>query len=384
MNQRGHLRLDGQVWRLSIRVADAPGARRVRKSIKLGTLEELSSKTAARRAADRILRQLSPRELHAGAAVSWHEWCDEYHERHLVLLAANTRTTRASIIDRHLRGAKPLAGKQLHEIDEHDCQAFVTDQVLAGVAPSTVRARFAVLRRMLRAAEARGLTVTPPRADRTEFPRELVVSDSVRSKAFSTEEVVLVLRYAPEPLRTICALCRYAGLRASEALGLRWSAIDLEAGVLEVREQALCGELRPLKSRSSAAQLPIQPPLHAALTAYRAAWAPNPRELLFATDGQPLEAAAVRDELHELLDRLGIRRRGLHGFRHACALAMAAAGVNPEALRRAMRHASLRVTAVYLSATSADVHAALAAGSGGAGLAQVAPDSERILPRNAP
>lgn len=369
--QNGHLRLDGRVWRLLVRVASQPGQPRIRRSFRLGTTVELPTKTAARRAADRLLQKVAPRELNAGSLVTWEQWCLIYLERHLVLLSKGTQDTRRSIICKHLLTAPSLAGKAVHEILPADAQDFVTDQTRDGVAPSTVKARFAVLRRLLRAADAAGLTATPPSGNKTTFPRDLVVSSTVRSKAFSPDEVDRILAAAPEPLRTICALCRYAGLRASEALGLRWSAIDLDAAHLEVREQALCGQLRPLKSSSSRAHLPIPALLLAALRAHQAAWVPNDRGLLFAMDdGSPLIAAEIRTQLHELLRTLGIPRRGLHGFRHACALALAGASINPEVIRLAMRHSTLRTTAIYLSATSGDVSLALETASRGAGMAR--------------
>jgi integrase len=157
--------------------------------------------------------------------------------------------------------------------------------------------------------------------------------------------------------------------------------VDLGAGRLEVRQQAQAGQLRPLKAASAAATLRVPPPLVARLNAWRALWAPNPAGLLFADElGAPLDDDVLRRALRRLLDRLGIRRRGLHGFRHTCALAMADAGCNPEAMRRAMRHASLRTTAIYLTAAPEDIAAALEAGAAAAKM----PRTESAAPPEMP
>ncbi|MGQ0429065.1 MAG: tyrosine-type recombinase/integrase [Gammaproteobacteria bacterium] len=357
----GHVRREGRCWRVYWRAPPAPGQRPRQRSARLGDVRELPSAAAARRAADRLLERLEPRRLHAGSVVTWPDWCRLYEARYLALLARGSRTTRASIIRRHLVVAPVLAGRAPHEIDAAVVQQFIVDQHVAGAAPSTVRARFALLRRMLRTAADAGLAVTPPRADRLRFPKDETAPQTIRSKAFTPAEVTRILAAAEEPLQTAVALARFAGLRAAEICGLTWDAIDVGTGRLEIRQQALAGEVRPLKSRSSAATLRAPAPLLDRLKSWRTAWPANPAGLLFAdASGRPLDQELLRRLLHRLLEQLGIPRRGLHAFRHACALAMAAAAVSPEALRRAMRHASLRTTAAYLSATPEDVAAALA------------------------
>jgi len=362
MRSAGHVRREGRVWRLYFRAARAPGQRRRQVSVRLGDVRELRSAAAARRAADRFLARADPRELHAGMVMAWSTWCEIYEARHLALLARGSRATRSSIIRCHLAAAPALRELELHRIDEAVVQAFILEQHAAGAAASTVRARFALLRTMLRTAAAAGLAVTPPRADRLRFPRDEAAPASIRAKAFTPAECAAILEAAQDPLRTAIALARFAGLRASEICGLGWDAVDLAGGLLEIRQQALDGAIRPLKSRSSRATLRAPAPLQVRLRAWREAWPANPAGLLFAAeDGAPLDADVLRRQLHRLLEELGIPRRGLHGFRHACALAMARAGANPEAMRRAMRHAGIRTTSIYLSAAPEDVAAALAA-----------------------
>jgi integrase len=340
--------------------AGEPGQPRRQVSAQLGDVRDLPNVTAARQAADRYLERVDPRRLHGGSAVTWPSWCATYMTRHLVLLSRGSRQTRASIIRRHLAAAPSLKDLELHRIDVAACQEFIIDQHAAGAAASTTRARFALLRTMLRTAAAAGLAVSPPLADQVRFPKDETAPVAISAKAFTPAEGHRILEAAADPLATVIALARFIGLRASEICGLTWDAIDIASGRVEVRQQALGGELRPLKSKSSRATLRAPTPLLTRLRTYRETWPPNVRGLLFADEhGSPADPVTFRRELHDLLERLGIPRRGLHAFRHACALAMAAAGVNPEALRRAMRHAGIRTTAIYLSASPEDIAAAL-------------------------
>lgn len=360
--QRGSLRLDHRTWRLKIRRRDVDGRRRF-QWVRLGTVDEIPTRTAARRAADRYLERLHPRALNAGTTLDWSVWCDRYIDQTLAMQASGTRNTQGSIINQHLRHAFSGA---VHEIGPEQVRAFIVEQHKAGVAATTIAARFAVLRRMLRQAEAEGLAARPPTARSVKLPKVEQENAIVKSRAFTDEECERIFAAATVEDRTAFMLARYLGLRGSEVLGLTWPLIDLQAGAVTVRQQALDGEARKLKTRGSHAVLQAPAVLLEQLQAYRETWTPRAEgsEFLFEdATGRPMESQELRERLYVLLDALGIRRRGLHGFRHACALAMASAGCNPEVIRRAMRHSSLRVTAIYLSAAPEDIAAGLAKGA---------------------
>ena len=358
--QRGAVKLDGRVWRLQLR-ARHPDGRKSWKSVRLGTKAELPSKASARAAADRYLDHTDPRTLAPGTSMEWSKWCDRFIDYHLGMQARGTRRTKGSIIDVHLRQA--FAGP-LHEIDRARVQDFIVAQHKSGAAASTIAARFAVLRRMLRAAAEEGLAVTPPTLAQLELPKDEEVAGVVRDKAFTQDEFDRIVALSTVRDATAYALGRYIGLRGSEICGLTWALIDLTAGTVTVRQQALDGMLRPLKSKGSAAVMQAPPELLEHLQAYRATFDAGYDGFLFPdAEGRPETSQALRERLHATLDTLGIRRRGLHGLRHQCALAMAAAGVNPETLRRAMRHSSLRVTALYLSVSAEDIAAGLQRGA---------------------
>lgn len=217
---------------------------------------------------------------------------------------------------------------------------------------------------MLRQAADEGLAVTPPTLAQVTLPKDEEVHSTVRSKAFSEAECKAIFEQASIEDCAAFALARYAGLRGSELAGLTWALIDTTTWAITVRQQALDGEVRPLKTKGSAAVLQAPPELVRYLNEY-AMCTPSLYEgfLFKGPDGRPETSQALRERLHGYLDQLGLRRRGLHGFRHACALSMADQGVNPEVIRRAMRHSSLRVTAIYLSAAPEDIAAGLARGA---------------------
>jgi integrase len=158
-------------------------------------------------------------------------------------------------------------------------------------------------------------------------------------------------------------------LRISEALGLRWRDVDLDAGTLVITQQlGLKGELVPLKSVASTASeqpLRILPALDRELREHRARVLAagnlgrvHADALVFATKrGKPQSRRNALRAIHAAGDAAGLNGDGrqpvgLHDLRHSfVGLALDAGASLAEAASLA-RHANARVTAqVYAGLT---------------------------------
>ena len=106
-------------------------------------------------------------------------------------------------------------------------------------------------------------------------------------------------------------------MRAGELCGLRIEDMDLEQCVINVKQTVWRGTIQTPKTVNSIRQFAISPKLSSHLRAYLSTW-PNLLDLVFATkNGTPWDQnLIVRRKLHPLLESLGIRRCGLHAFRH--------------------------------------------------------------------
>jgi len=139
---------------------------------------------------------------------------------------------------------------------------------------------------------------------------------------FTPDESQRLIDAAPEPWSILFAVMAYLGVRTSEAVGIAWDHIDLNTGVLLVRQSNWRGKLLTVKSKARVRDLPLPPVLVDMLKEYRLRWRPNAFGLLFANaKGQPITSCYVRrDILHPIRERLGIARGGFHAFRMAWAL----------------------------------------------------------------
>jgi integrase len=75
-------------------------------------------------------------------------------------------------------------------------------------------------------------------------------------KAFTPEQIATLLEVADAETGLIIRMLASTGLRFGELAGLRYSAVDLERGVIEVREQFTHGAWSELKTAEPEADDP--------------------------------------------------------------------------------------------------------------------------------
>jgi integrase len=155
------------------------------------------------------------------------------------------------------------------------------------------------------------------------------------------------------------ALALGIGLRQSEALALRWSDLDLDAGVLSVnrtvhRVAGVGLTYAEPKTERSRRRITLPAPLVDALRAHRTAqlaerlragtaWQDN--DLVFAQpDGRPLDKRADWREWRAVLAAAEVRTIRLHDARHSAATILLALGVDVRVVADMLGHSQTRVT----------------------------------------
>ena len=256
-------------------------------------------------------------------------------------------------------GRRPVADVVLADVRR------LVDQLSGdGLAPGTVTSVIGILSGLLRYAVKGGhLARNPVRdLDRDDRPGTGRLTEP---RYLNVDEVEALLAQMSDVFRPVAAVCAYAGLRVSEALGLRWCDVDFAAGTLTVSAQlAPDGSRVPLKTAASAATVPLLPKLAGELKTHRSRVAGQALArvqsdaLLFTTSrGKPQSRRNVLRAVHAAGDAAGLngkgrQRVGVHDLRHTfVAVALAAGLTLPEAAALA-RHANPRVTAaVYAGLT---------------------------------
>lgn len=163
------------------------------------------------------------------------------------------------------------------------------------------------------------------------------------------EEIIAVMRAAgTKPsglrLRGLVAVLWRAGLRINEALTMAEADLEPARGSLLVRHGK--GDRRREVGMDDWGWEQLRPwlELRRSLPVGRLFCVINP-----PTQGRPWSANAVREQLHRIAAKAGVRRRfAPHQLRHAHAVEMAREGVPLNVIQRQLGHASLGITSVYL------------------------------------
>ncbi|HZT66039.1 MAG TPA: site-specific integrase [Acidimicrobiales bacterium] len=250
---------------------------------------------------------------------------------------------------------KPVLGHvPLARLSPPDVQAFLNLKRQEGLAPRTVQYVHATLRRALTIALRWGYvsrnvaTLVEP----VTLQREPVVPLTVE------EARRLLEAAARDRLGAFYAVAVAVGLRPSEALGLRWEDLDLDAGVLRVRHalERRDGQfvLKEPKSRTSRRTVALPSVCLDALRVHRRRqleerllagplW--EDRDLVFATPtGGPISRTVVSHRFARLQKEAGVPHHRLYDCRHTAASLLLAQNVHPRVVMEVLGHSSFALT----------------------------------------
>ncbi|MGV9680675.1 tyrosine-type recombinase/integrase [Nocardia sp. NPDC003482] len=146
------------------------------------------------------------------------------------------------------------------------------------------------------------------------------------------------------------------GARIGEIMGLRWSDVDWESNVIHIRQQLICVRreliIGPLKTKKSRRDLPLLPPVRAALLDHRSRMTASGIEpaddldlIMRTVKGLPMRPNYLSQEVFQrLARRAGLRRVRFHDFRHSAATLLKNLGVPDKDIQAILGHARISTT----------------------------------------
>lgn len=239
-------------------------------------------------------------------------------------------------------------------------QKFIKSLSEKGLAPKTVKNVHGVLHSALKKAVIlRYINFNP--ADNCELPRiekaDIHPLDEPEIKSF------LSVLGKGDTFSTLMRFDLFTGLRLSEILGLQWSSIDFDQGVITVSKQlsrprrkgdVYCftslknGKTRLIKPAPSIMALLKEHKKHQAEMRLRAGVLWNDRgfpDLVFTTEtGGFLCYAVVERHYKKALEQAGITERNFHTLRHSYAVASLRAGDDVKTVQENLGHYSVAFT----------------------------------------
>ena len=339
-----YFRPDKELWCTQVHLGYADGKRK-RKTIYGKTRKEVAEKLKV------LLREQQQGQLAATGRQTVGEMLQDWLAHIKPTVRPRTYDSYESTVRVHLLPA--FGGIQLGKLTTKHITALLEQKEAAGLSPRTRRYIRMVLRMALDAAVDDHRV---PRNVALQAPNPRVERHEIR--VLSPDEARQLLDAARgDRLEALYSVALALGLRQGEALGLRWSDIDLERGRLQVRHslQRIGGKLQLVQPKTDKSRRMIDLPL-AIVKALRdhkvrlleermAAPEWHNHDLVFpTTKGTYLEKSGITKRFAKLLVKAGLPEMRFHDLRHSCASLLIAQGVPLKTIQGLLGHTSISMT----------------------------------------
>lgn len=372
----GSLQIKNNKYYAVINLYDQNGKRKV-KWVSLG-LEARGNKREAQAMLRKVQEEYSNGELmnqaftgkgklaNSISDISVYDFVKEWLERHKVNIEKITYHHYELQVEGRVKSY--FSNIRLGEVTGDDLNDFYSLILAEGCKANTAIHYHAMLRNAFQQAVKRGILATNP-CEKADRPKK----NQFIPDYYSSEELKLLLDITDDdPMRIVIILAAYYGLRRSEALGVKWSAIDFAERKITINhkvvEEKVNGKYVPvgysnMKTKSSYRTLPLIPAVEEALLLEREKQELMKKVMRKAyskayTDyvcvdrlGVLMRPNYVTEHFSNILKSHNLKKIRFHDLRHTCASVMLANGVQMKQIQDWLGHSTF--------ATTADIYAHL-------------------------
>jgi integrase len=232
--------------------------------------------------------------------------------------------------------------RNLNEISSIEVQQWILELSNSKLAPQTVSHVVKVFKRVMISAQTHGLIEKLPTSGLV-LPR----IDAEEMRFLEVREVKVLEDSFSDDFRAFVPLCSYAGLRISEAFGLRWDRLNLFKGTVEVAEivTEVSGHLKigPPKTRAARRTITIPRSVVAALADHQRRQGGSGDGFVFrSSKGGPVRVRSFRKWKWAPAVRVaGLEPLRPHDLRHTAVAMWIAAGASPKEVAFRAGHTSV-------------------------------------------
>ena len=286
---------------------------------------------------ERLEREAKAKELaentHPDALLPFTEYMEKWLQSTRSSLATATYQSYSNMIKARIRPYFAPLGLQLREVTPQHIEDFYQSILADDCTTNTVIHYHAIIRKALQTAVKKDILLKNP-ADKVDRPKKNVFHGS-----FYSEEEMLTLfdAVSGDPLELCVKIAAYYGLRRSEVLGLRWSAIDMEHKTISIShkviEAEVDGKFVPmgedvLKTKSSFRTLPLIPAVGIILLEekekqemyrrlFKKSYCRDYLDYICVDQcGKLLRPNYVTEHFSWLIEKYGLRKVRFHDLRH--------------------------------------------------------------------
>lgn len=348
---RGHIRRRGARWAVVIEQLPHPETGKRRQK-----WHAAATKREAEQLLTRLLREQDTGLYTERTKLTLGEQIDDYFATDGLALRATSRDTLVRAARLYVRPA--LGATPLERLTPRVLSRWLADLQRRGLASSTILVAWHVARVAVGQAARHNLIPRNP-CDAVRPPARVVPARPTLAPEQVRDLAAILGRQTLAPLFLLVLGC---GLRRGEALGLRWSDVDLAGGGLVVARQSQhrrgVGQFFcPPKTKAGVRAVPIPGFALDALKAHHArqlverarfgeVWEDG--DLVFPrAGGAPLPLSSLEHHvgaMQRALVAAGLPKLSFHDLRHQHASLGPLAGVSPKVMSERLGHASVKLT----------------------------------------
>ena len=315
---------------------------------------------------DRIERETVERELaakyHPDALLPFVEYLKKWLRSMKPSLATATYQSYNNMLKARILPYFTPMELRLFQVTPQHLESFYQTILEDNCTTNTVIHYHAIIRKALQTAVRKDILSKNP-ADQVDRPKK----NAFHGSFYSEEEMrTLFDVVSGDPLELCVKIASYYGLRRSEVLGLRWSAIDLEKKTISIShkviEAEVDGKFVPkgedvLKTKSSFRTLPLIPAVETLLLEekekqemyrrlFKKSYCRDYLDYICVDQcGKLLRPNYVTEHFSWLIEKYGLRKVRFHDLRHTCASLLLSNGISMKQIQIWLGHSTFSTTA---------------------------------------
>ena len=251
---------------------------------------------------------------------------------------------------------KPMKLK-VRELTGDEINEYYAHLRAKGLKGTTCQRHHALLHLAFKSAMKRRIIPSNP-VDQADRPK----AQQFIGNYYNAEEIRQLIECTrDDPLHIVIVIAAYYGLRRSEVIGLKWSAIDFGGRAVSIKHKVLQEGKKlegydVMKTKSSYRTLPLIPVVEQELLAEREKQAEMKKVFGYAYNhdydeyicvdavGELIKPNYVTDHFKVVLKQNGLRKIRFHDLRHSCASLLLANGVQMKLIQEWLGHSDISTT----------------------------------------
>jgi len=328
--------------------------KRKQKKINLHLEAKSGNKRKAEKALRDVLAEYESKQIEIlRKSIPFHKYVKIWLEETKLRVELSTHEGYQSMIDLHIYPYFEKLNLNLEDLKHHHLQAYYVLKHKT-LSANSVRKHHITINQALKMALRHDLIASNP-ADKVTLPRV----EKFVGKFLTLEQGQILLSSSKDrPLNTVILLAMMYGLRRSEIVGLKWSAIDFQNDTITIRHTVTQMKTKIAKDRtknkSSNRILPLNGQMKVHLLGLQKKQSQE-KKLLGAgyqdtdyvcrwSDGRPFRPEYLSQAFKALLRKCGLPDVRFHDLRHSCASYMLKMGCSMKEVSDWLGHSNIQTS----------------------------------------